>query len=129
LLEAAGASTMRAVGCPPDAEIEVALVSDRTIARLNRQFLNHRGATDVLAFPGSSLPGDPTIGEVVISLDRARAQARAGGWSVREEVVTLLVHAILHLCGYDDHTAVAAARMRARQQALVARVVRRRRMR
>lgn len=125
VLELAGTTVMRAVGCASDAEVEVALVSDRTIARLNRKFLSHRGATDVLTFPGSAMPGDRSVGEVVISLDRARAQARAGGWSLREEVVTLLVHGILHLGGYDDRTPAAARRMQARQQALVARVVRR----
>lgn len=127
LLERAAAAAMRTIGCGPDDEVEVALVNDARIARLNRRHLAHRGPTDVLSFPGprrpgARTPGDPAIGEVVISVERARAQARSAGWPVRCEVALLLVHGVLHLGGFTDHTPAAAARMRACEREVLARV-------
>jgi probable rRNA maturation factor len=111
---------MRAVGARRDAELEVALTSDAAIARVNRAFLGRRGPTDVLTFPVEPLRGERVMGEIVISVERARAQARRAGWSVRQEVALLLVHGVLHLGGYDDRSARAAARMR-RMERLVLR--------
>jgi probable rRNA maturation factor len=127
LLERAAAEAMGAIGCGSGDELEVALVDDARIARLNRRHLAHRGSTDVLSFPGPRRPGavtsgDPVIGEIVISVDRARAQARSAGWPVRCEVALLLVHGVLHLGGFTDHTPAAAARMRAREHEVLARV-------
>ncbi len=110
---------MRAAGCPPRAEIEVALVDDPTIARLNRRFLGHIGPTDVLTFPNGRGRGASLLGEVVISIPRARAQARRLHHSVRREVALLLAHGVLHLRGYRDDTPRRAARMLARAEAIV----------
>jgi probable rRNA maturation factor len=114
------AAAMRATLCPRGTELEVALVDDATIARLNRRFLGHRGPTDVITFPSGTAPGERTLGEVVISVERAREQARLVGWPVRREVALLLVHGILHLRGHDDLTPAAAARMRAREREILA---------
>jgi probable rRNA maturation factor len=124
LVEKVARAAMRAIGCAGGAEVEVVLTDDTAIARLNRRFLGHRGPTDVIAFPGGAHPGDRVIGEVIISLDRARAQARAAGWSVRREVALLLVHGILHLGGWTDHTSQGAARMRVAERAILARIFR-----
>ncbi len=113
---------MRATARRRGAEVEIALVSDATIARLNRRFLGHRGATDVITFQGSGLRGDASIGEVVVSFERARVQARRAGWSLRQELAVLVVHGILHLGGYDDHGTRDGARMRARQRTIVERL-------
>ncbi len=125
LREAAGAA-MRATRCPGGAEVEVALVDDATISRLNRRFLGHRGPTDVLAFPdgsrGEPARGGTLLGEIVISVERARAQARDAGWSVRREVVLLLVHGLLHLRGYDDQTLREAGLMRARERRVLEKI-------
>lgn len=110
---------MRAVGCPPRAEIEVALVDDATIARLNRRYLGHIGPTDVLTFPNGRDRGTRVLGEVVISIPRARAQARRLHHSVRREVALLLAHGVLHLRGYRDDTPRRAARMLARTEVIV----------
>lgn len=107
---------MRATRTPPHAEVEVALVGDATIARLNRRYRGRSGPTDVLTFPGA--PGR-VLGEVVISLPRARAQARQFGHSIRREVALLVAHGVLHLRGYDDRTPAAAARMQARAEAIL----------
>lgn len=113
---------MRAIGAPADAELEVVLTDDTTIARLNRRFLRHRGPTDVITFPADGAEGDRVLGEVVISVDRARAQARRAGWPLRREVALLLAHGVLHLGGFDDRAPRAAAEMRARERAVLARV-------
>ncbi|MBI3998180.1 MAG: rRNA maturation RNase YbeY [Armatimonadetes bacterium] len=108
---------MGATRCSTRAELEVALVGDATIARLNQRFMGHRGPTDVLTFPG----GDgPLLGEIVISVDRARAQARRLGHSLGREVALLIVHGVLHLRGYDDRTPQDAARMQTRAEAILA---------
>lgn len=122
LLRKVALAAMRAIRCPGDAEVEVVLTGDAAIARLNRRFLGHRGPTDVITFPRGARAADRVIGEVVVSVERARAQAREAGWPVRREVALLLAHGILHLGGMDDHTARGAARMRAAERAILARV-------
>lgn len=134
LLREAALVAMKATRCSRGAEIEIALVDDSTISRLNRRFLGHRGPTDVLAFPVEPLssagrthrggPGlrSPLLGEIVISVDRARVQARDAGWSVRREVVLLLVHGLLHLRGYDDDTVQDAGRMRVVERRILERI-------
>jgi probable rRNA maturation factor len=126
LLKAAGEAAMRHARCPRGAELEVALTSDAVIRRINQKFLGRGGATDVLAFPYGDEVGRRVMGEVLISVERARAQARRVGWPVRCEVALLLIHGVLHLSGYDDHTSSGAARMRASERAILGRVCPRR---
>lgn len=126
LLRKAALTAMRATRCPREAEIEVALVDNATISRLNRRFLGHRGTTDVLAFPGEPTDGSARrgrlLGEIVISVDQARAQARDAGWPVRREVALLLVHGLLHLRGHRDHAPQEAKLMRACERRILARI-------
>ncbi|MGH2404949.1 MAG: rRNA maturation RNase YbeY, partial [bacterium] len=68
LLRTVGMAVMRATRCLPHAEIEVVLVDDSTIARLNRRFLGHRGPTDVLTFPADRRRRTHVLGEIVISI-------------------------------------------------------------
>jgi rRNA maturation RNase YbeY len=75
--------------------------SDRRIAELNEQFLRHPGPTDVISFP---LGEEKMEGEIYISLERAKANAREFGVSYRSEVHRLAAHGLLHLIGYGDHT-------------------------
>jgi probable rRNA maturation factor len=121
----AAAAALRAAGCPGGAELEVALVDDTTMAALNRRYLGHRGSTDVITFSGGGMPGDRALGEVVVSVERAREQARRAGWPVRCELALLVIHGILHLQGYDDMTPAAAAKMHARQDEILLRISRR----
>jgi len=88
-----------------DAELSIVLCDDETIHALNR---DHRGKdrpTDVLAFAlqeGPPMPGaEHLLGDVVISLETARRQARAARRTVAHEVTFLLAHGLLHLLGYD----------------------------
>ncbi len=76
----------------------VALVSDHGIAALNRRYRHRARPTDVLSFPAS---GNGYLGDVVISAETARRQARRLGHSLTEEVQLLILHGLLHLMGYD----------------------------
>jgi probable rRNA maturation factor len=118
-VERVGRAALRAAGFSGGVELEVALVDDATIASVNRRFLRHRGPTDVIAFPAAPADARPTLGEVVLSVDRARAQARRAGWLLRDEIILLLVHGVLHLAGHDDRTPKTARRMWAAQQRAV----------
>lgn len=115
-------AAMRATGCAPQAEVEVALVDDATIARLNRRFLGHRGPTDVLTFPAGAHEDRHVIGEIVVSVERARDQACRYGHPVGREVALLVAHGVLHLRGHDDRTPADAAGMHARAEKILAQV-------
>lgn len=99
----------------PSATISVALVDDTTIRRLNRQFLGHDYATDVLSFPLQE-EGGCLEGEIVISAQTAARTASQYGWSAAEELMLYTVHGCLHLVGYDDATDEQRARMRRAEQ-------------
>jgi probable rRNA maturation factor len=100
----------------PAAAVSLAFVDNATIHRLNKQFLDHDEPTDVLTFPLSG-PGAKTLeGEVVIGAEVARTQAAERGHDESAELCLYVVHGLLHLCGYDDTTAVAARRMRERER-------------
>jgi probable rRNA maturation factor len=106
------------------AELSILLCDDETIHALNRSFRKKDRATDVLAFAmregeGGAL-GEDVLGDVVISLDTARAQARRAKRPVIDEVTMLLAHGLLHLLGFDHRTVTEDRRMRARTDALCA---------
>jgi len=94
-------------------ELSLALVDDATIAKLNKKYRHKPKATDVLSFqvesPANGGPG--LLGDVVISIDRAREQAKAGGWTLNQEIDRLLIHGILHLLGYDHERSPKDARV------------------
>lgn len=83
-------------------DISVAIVSDRRMRSLNRQFRGKDAVTDVLSFPANRTPGvTPFLGDVVIAAGVAKRQAKAAGHSVQTEVRVLALHGLLHLLGYD----------------------------
>ena len=86
----------------------VVFVSDAAIRKLNRQFRGKDDATDVLSFPNEPEPfeiqNQPNLGEIVISAERAAAQAKQNGLTFNNEVQQLILHGLLHLCGYDHET-------------------------
>ena len=100
-------SALQAIGAA-DREATIVFVSDAAIRKLNRQFRGKEYATDVLSFPARREPfeneGDANLGEVVISIDRAAAQAKQNGLSTANEIEQLVLHGLLHLCGYDHET-------------------------
>ncbi len=112
---------LRRERAPARTEVCVVLVNDATIRRLNRRYRRTDRVTDVLAFPIGIAEGrGRLLGDVVISVDRARAHARALGHALRSEMALLAVHGVLHLLDYDDHTRPAAQAMARRQRELLA---------
>ncbi|HEV7992415.1 MAG TPA: rRNA maturation RNase YbeY [Gemmatimonadaceae bacterium] len=85
-----------------DAMLSVAFVSDRRMAALNRRHLGHRGPTDVISFGFEPFDasGD-VVGDVYIAPGVARRNARIAKASVREELLRLVVHGVLHVLGHD----------------------------
>ncbi len=96
------------------ATISLALVNDQTIRDLNRKYLNHDRATDVLSF---LLERDEVgiEGEIIVSAETACAAAKAAGWPVESELLLYVVHGLLHLSGYADKTPSERAAMQARE--------------
>ncbi len=107
-----------------DASLSCLLTDDAAIRSLNRQFRGLDESTDVLAFADepdpSFIEGETAadyLGDIAISLETAASQAAEAGLSIEDEVSHLMVHGILHLCGYDHVTGEGdAARMRAREE-------------
>jgi probable rRNA maturation factor len=88
-------------------ELNLVLVGDAEIKRLNKTFLSHTGVTDVLAFshPRPVFPHGretPPFGDIYICLPQARRQAAKLGHSLETELLILTVHGTLHLAGMDD---------------------------
>jgi probable rRNA maturation factor len=119
-LRARGQAFLSALG-RPDAELSIAVVSDRRIRTLNQVWRGKDRATDVLSFPLSDPPGvGPLLGDVVVSLDTAARRARSEKRPVGAELDRYLAHGILHLLGYD-HERPADARRMAEKEAELAR--------
>ncbi|MBI4671850.1 MAG: rRNA maturation RNase YbeY [Chloroflexi bacterium] len=99
----------------PDTEagLSIVIVSDRAMRDYNRRFHHVNAATDVLSFP--SAMGDEYLGDVIISYDTAKANAKHAGWRVCDELELLVTHGVLHLLGYDDATPDAREMMWKRQ--------------
>ena len=87
-------------------DVSIAFVSDDVIRKLNRQFRGQNYATDVLSFPSKAeaFENQTDLGEIVISVQRAATQAKEHGLSFANEVEQLVLHGLLHLCGYDHET-------------------------
>lgn len=91
-----------------EAELGIALVGKKEMARVNWDFLQHEGSTDVITFDHSVPNSQPTSGhpqlhgELFICVDDAVLQARKFSTTWQAEVVRYVVHGVLHLLGYDD---------------------------
>jgi probable rRNA maturation factor len=118
LLERAAQQTLQHAGSDASAEATIVLSDDAQLQALNRQFLGIDAPTDVLSFPGGETDPDSDalyLGDVIISLSRAQAQASAGGYALQDELQLLVVHGMLHLLGHDHAEDEEKARMWAAQ--------------
>jgi probable rRNA maturation factor len=90
------------------AGVTVAFVSDRVMRELNRRWRGKRVTTDVLSFPSEQDAFERaeglSLGDVVISVEQAARQAAENGLDFEGEVAQLILHGLLHLCGYDHET-------------------------
>jgi probable rRNA maturation factor len=96
------------------ADMTIVLTDDVQLHELNREYLGVDAPTDVLSFPASESDpetGTPYLGDILISIPRAKQQAEASGHSVEDEVQLLVVHGTLHLLGHDHAEAAEKARM------------------
>jgi probable rRNA maturation factor len=151
-LAAAVGRALDAAGAPPRAAAGLVLADDETLAGLNVAHMGHAGPTDVLSFPllppeaypphpgGAPRPAAsavafvlppgarPQVGEIVVSVERAVAQARGGrggwsggtAWDPADELILLATHGTLHLCGWDHADPAEGAAMRHLESALLA---------
>ena len=110
------------------AEISVTFVDDARIQELNKQHRNIDKATDVLSFPLGENgvydinheTGAKMLGDIVISMERAVAQAEEYGHPLQREVAFLTVHSMLHLLGYDHvNGGLEAVHMREKEEAVL----------
>ena len=150
------AAALEAVGAPAPASVGLILADDAELARLNETHLGQEGPTDVLSFPlfppevfpphagdddrgpapragdAAFFAGPPGrrihLGDIVVSVERAREQAERGRggqtgdvrWSVADELRLLVTHGALHVCGWDHAEPAEEAAMRALEQRLLA---------
>lgn len=108
-----------------DALVSITFVDKRGIARMNREHLHHHGATDVISFGFTrASAAAPIVGDIYIAPDVARAQAAERGIGVREEIVRLVVHGVLHVLGHDhpDDASREHSPMWRRQERIVRRL-------
>lgn len=96
--------------------VSVLVTGDREIRRLNKKFLDHDWATDVISF---GLDEEGMLGDVVVSVDTALRFAEELGISFKEELSRYLIHGTLHLLGYDDKKPAARKKMFKRQEAIL----------
>ena len=80
--------------------IDYIFCSDEFLLNINKEHLNHDDYTDIITFP---LEEDPIVGEIYISVDRVRENAKSFDTPFETELRRVMIHGILHLCGYDDH--------------------------
>lgn len=112
----------------PSAELGILFVGDQRMRGLNRRYRGQDRSTDVLAFAMREVRTSYAIchtpnmlGDVVISVPTAWRQAKGAGQSVDEEIARLLVHGILHLCGYDHERSEKEARRMHRRERMIIR--------
>ena len=89
------------------AAITIAFVPDKRMKQLNDLFRGKNTTTDVLSFPHGPDEFDPdndNLGDIVISVEQAQKQAAENGLTLEAEIKQLILHGLLHLCGYDHET-------------------------
>jgi len=85
----------------------VAFIADDRMKQLNELFRDKDSTTDVLSFPHEPDEFDPDkekLGDIVISVEQAQKQAGENGLTLEDEIKQLILHGLLHLCGYDHET-------------------------
>ena len=128
-------ASLEFVGCPYPCEVNVLLTDNDSIHEINNQQRNIDRATDVLSFPMLSYEsagdfskleddyddnfnpdtGEIMLGDIIISVDKVKEQAKSYGHSEKREYAFLILHSMLHLFGYDHMTPEDAAVMEGKQ--------------
>ena len=110
-VEKACLETLKYEEIDEDCEISLSFVTNEEIHKINRQFRNVDAPTDVLSFPQLTFEegeeadvnenGEIVLGDIIISVERAKEQAEEYGHGLKREIAFLTVHSMLHLLGYD----------------------------
>lgn len=131
---------LTAEGCPYEATVNLLLTDGAGIRQYNAQYRDMDAETDVLSFPNLEFetPGDFTVaekaeadcfdpdsgelvlGDIILSVERVKSQAKEYGHSELREFAFLVAHSLFHLCGYDHMEEKEAARMEEKQEAVLA---------
>ena len=127
LIEKVISEALRYEGVNDNTEVSVTIVDNEEIRKINNKFRNIDRATDVLSFPlidfdNESLPDDGSkiyLGDIIISIERAKEQAKEYGHSIDREIGFLTAHSMLHLLGYDHMVPEEEKEMFAKQEEIL----------
>lgn len=122
LVRATARTALAHQAAPTPGELSIRLTTDEALRDLNRTYLGHDYATDVLSFPAEDHDPDTGrryFGDLALSIPRAQHQAQIGGHPVEAEVQLLIVHGVLHLLGHDHMGKRDQQRMWAAQAAIL----------
>ena len=127
LIEKVISEALRYEGVNDNTEVRVTIVDNEEIRKINNKFRNIDRATDVLSFPlidfdNESLPDDGSkiyLGDIIISIERAKEQAKEYGHSIDREIGFLTAHSMLHLLGYDHMVPEEEKEMFAKQEEIL----------
>lgn len=127
LIEKVISEALRYEGVNDNTEVSVTIVDNEEIRKINNKFRNIDRATDVLSFPlidfdNESLPDDGSkiyLGDIIISIERAKEQAKEYGHSIDREIGFLTAHSMLHLLGYDHMVPEDEKEMFAKQEEIL----------
>ena len=127
-------------GCPYEAEVNLLITDDKRIHEMNREYRGIDRPTDVLSFPSLTYEragnfdflereeelynfhpdtGELMLGDIVISGDKVREQAKSYGHAEKREYAFLIAHSMLHLMGYDHMTQEEAEAMEQKQEEIL----------
>ncbi|MCR6720232.1 MAG: rRNA maturation RNase YbeY [Chitinophagaceae bacterium] len=93
--------------------------TDERLLEINRQYLQHDYYTDIISFE-LSIPSQPLVGEIYISIDRVRDNAKQHNQTITRELHRVIVHGVLHFCGFKDKTSAEEKEMRAAEEKFLA---------
>ena len=96
-------------------QVNYIFCSDEYLLGINVAYLNHDTFTDIITFPYHSTPESAIEGDIFISIDRVRENAKTFGNPFDDELLRVIIHGILHLCGYKDKTPEDAKLMREKE--------------
>jgi probable rRNA maturation factor len=99
----------------PLGSLNYVFCTDEYLLNVNREFLQHDYYTDIITFDLSD-PGGPIAGEIYISIDRVRDNAKINKIKIYEELHRVIFHGALHLCGYRDKKSSDIKQMRAKEE-------------
>lgn len=129
VIEKIAVDSLRYEAFPEECEISVSIVDNEEIHQINKQFRGIDRPTDVLSFPQLTFEegermernedGEVVLGDIIISLERAREQAEEYGHSLKREIAFLTAHSMLHLLGYDHMTPEEEKEMFAKQKEIL----------